>query len=184
MSAARGDVLPETSVHVPEEPASGVRAVEPRRVRARSIRVNLLRKSELEQLRSEYPPEEHADVPRPRTRGDCERGPRPCPWVSCHHHLYLDVLRSGSIKVNFPDHEPDELEHSCALDVADDGPHRLERVGEIMNLSRERARQVQESALAKLASVRELVDEHGTRRAVVRLRMVGRGTDRGELEVE
>lgn len=32
---------------------------------------------------------------RPRTRGDCKDGPRPCPWVSCRHHLLLEIAKHG-----------------------------------------------------------------------------------------
>ena len=87
----------------------------------------------------------------PLTRGECEGGSRPCPCVSCKHHLFLDVSpRTGSIKLNYPDLEPWELSPSCALDVADHGELTLEEVGELMNWSRERARQVEKEALGKL----------------------------------
>ena len=67
-----------------------------------------------------YPPVD--DVDRPRTRAECADAPRPCPWVACKHHLYLDINpRTGSIKINFPDLEPWELPHTCALDVAEQG---------------------------------------------------------------
>jgi len=91
------------------------------------------------------------DVERPLTRNDCKDMPRPCPFVSCKHHLYLDVNpETGSIKLNFPDLEPWELKESCALDVADRGGITLEEVGEIMNLTRERIRQVEVRGLLKL----------------------------------
>lgn len=81
---------------------------------------------------------------RPKTRGDCKNGVRPCPWISCSEHLYLDVNpATGTIKFNFPDRELDELRATCALDVADEGMHTLEQVGEFMNLTRERVRQVE-----------------------------------------
>lgn len=93
----------------------------------------------------------HAD--RPRIRGDCAAGARPCPWVSCKHHLYLDVNpETGSIKINFPDREPDQLEHSCSLDVAEQDGMILDAVGEIMNLTRERTRQIEHRARLKLYS--------------------------------
>ena len=92
------------------------------------------------------------DPDRPRTRGDCEGGERPCPYVSCAHHLYLDVNPdTGALKVNHPDLEVDQLPESCALDVADRGGTTLEAVGEFLNLTRERVRQVETHALAKLA---------------------------------
>lgn len=59
---------------------------------------------------------------RPLTRGDCLHGPRPCPWVSCKHHLYLDVDHEGRLRVNTSVTGPWDLGErtSCALDVIDD----------------------------------------------------------------
>lgn len=88
---------------------------------------------------------------RPRTRGECANGPRPCPWVSCRYHLYLDVTHDGTtIKHNFPDLEPWELRHTCALDVADNGGTNFEKVGVLMNLTRERIRQFEVTTLARI----------------------------------
>jgi hypothetical protein len=88
---------------------------------------------------------------RPKHRGHCVTGPRPCPWVSCKFHLYLDVNpETGSIKLNFPDLEVWEMPQTCALDVADRGGITLEEVGEILNLTRERIRQVEVLGLEKL----------------------------------
>src|SRR5690606_15326451 len=113
------------------------------------------------------------DYWKPRTRAECKGGPRPCPYISCKHHLFVDVSpRTGAIKLNFPDLEVWELSESCALDVADRGGTTLEDVGAIMNLTRERIRQVEVKALAKLEALsdmealREYVDEgpNGKRR--------------------
>ena len=94
------------------------------------------------------------DYQRPRTRGECApgcNGIRPCPFVSCKHHLYLDVNpETGSIKLNFPHLEVWEMNETCALDVADRNGITLEEVGEIMNLTRERIRQVEVRGLLKL----------------------------------
>ena len=93
---------------------------------------------------------------RPRTRADCGSGPRPCMFISCKHHLYLDVNpATGSIKLNFPDKEIWEMEETCALDVADRGGITLEEVGAIMNLTRERIRQVETRGLLKLRAMAE-----------------------------
>jgi hypothetical protein len=95
-----------------------------------------------------YPP---VDIARPTTREQCRDDMRPCPWVACKHHLYLDINpETGSIKINFPDLEPWEIKHTCALDVAERGGITLEEVGEIMNLTRERVRQVEVRGLLKL----------------------------------
>ncbi len=91
---------------------------------------------------------------RPRSRADCANAARPCMFVSCKHHLYLDVNpATGSIKLNFPDKEVWELDDTCALDVADRGGITLEEVGSIMNLTRERIRQVETRGLLKLRAI-------------------------------
>lgn len=88
---------------------------------------------------------------RPVHRGDCRGMQRPCPFVSCQHHLYLDVNpETGSIKLNFPELEVWELKETCSLDVADTGGITLEEVGAILNLTRERVRQVEVRGLLKL----------------------------------
>ncbi len=93
---------------------------------------------------------------RPRTRADCVSSPRPCVFVSCKYNLYLDVNpETGSIKLNFPDKEIWELEYTCALDVAEKGGITLEEVGEIMNLTRERIRQVETRGLEKVRTATE-----------------------------
>lgn len=86
----------------------------------------------------------------PLTRGECIDGPRPCPFVSCRHHLFLDVVH-GSIKLNFPDLEPHELELSCSLDLAELGELTLEQVGAALNVTRERIRQLEEKARTRAA---------------------------------
>jgi len=126
-----------------------------RDVRARTISVKRLSKAELERGRLLYP-EDTASM-RPRTRAECLDGPRPCPFVSCAHHLYLDVSpRTGAIKLNFPDLEVWEMTETCALDVADRGGTTLEEVGAIMNLTRERIRQVEVKGLAKLQALQDM----------------------------
>jgi hypothetical protein len=124
-------------------------------VRARSVSVARLSKSEIARGRLQLELLEELEplgpIDRPKTRGDCVDGVRPCPFVSCVHHLYLDVSpRTGAIKFNRPELEPDEMTESCALDVADRGGISLEAVGAIMNVTRERIRQIEGDALARL----------------------------------
>jgi len=124
-----------------------------RRLRARSktIAPRRLTKEEL-RFRELLPILDDPD--RPATRGACKEEMRPCPYVSCKHHLYLDVNpETGSIKLNFPDLEVWEMAETCSLDVADRGGIRLEEVGEILNLTRERIRQVEVRGLLKLKMV-------------------------------
>jgi hypothetical protein len=129
------------------------------RPRSRTIAMKRLTREELRRGALLYPPVEE---PRPATRAECSVELRPCPWVACKHHLYLDVnSETGSIKLNFPDLEPWELPHTCALDVAERGGITLEEVGEIMNLTRERIRQVEVRGLLKLRMASPSPDELG-----------------------
>ena len=104
---------------------------------------------------------------RPKTRGDCQGGIRPCPWVSCRFHLYLDVNATGSLTLPYSDKEPDELVETCSLDVADRDGQTLEQVADLMGITRERVRQIQERAAFHMAqnapSLREEWVEHETR---------------------
>lgn len=125
-----------------------VRSRRKREVRGRTISVKRMTKRELAAGRALYP--ERA-TRRPETRADCDLVPRPCPFVACRYHLYLDVSpATGAIKLNFPDLEPDELRETCVLDVADAGGESLEHVGELANLTRERIRQIEQKALVRL----------------------------------
>jgi hypothetical protein len=92
------------------------------------------------------------DLPeRPRTRGECGNE-RPCPWVGCRYHLYLEVRRRGGILFPWADLEPWELPETCALDLTEKYPDgmTLEHVGEIFNQTRERIRQVELMCLQKI----------------------------------
>src|SRR5687767_3754116 len=129
------------------------------RPRSKTIAMKRLTREELRVGAAMYPP---VDIPRPTTRAECREEARPCPWVACKHHLYLDINpETGSIKINFPDLEPWELQHTCALDVAERGGITLEEVGEIMNLTRERIRQVEVRGLLKLKMGSPSPDELG-----------------------
>jgi len=98
-----------------------------------------------------------AQYDRPQTRGDCVDGPRPCPWVGCRYHLYLDLTVDGTLKV--PKHiEPEDMAVSCALDVAEDGERSLEAIGGLMFLDRESVRSAEVVALVKLRRRRRTED--------------------------
>lgn len=144
-----------TAAPVLDEPAT--EPTRKQRVRARTISIKRLSKRELDRGRLENP---DVAVDRPRTRAEClqgENAERPCPYVSCKHHLYLDVSpRSGAIKLNFPHMEVWDLPETCALDVADRGGITLEEVGVIMNLTRERIRQLETKGLTKIKALSEM----------------------------
>ncbi len=82
---------------------------------------------------------------------------RPCPYVGCKYHLYLEVTEeTGALQVNKPELEPWQLEESCALDVAD--KHQgitLELAGELLGRTRERVRQIETAAIDKVKAQME-----------------------------
>jgi hypothetical protein len=69
----------------------------------------------------------------PRTRGDCISGPRPCPSTSCRYHLGESA--GGE---------------SCALDVADRGPHSRRRLAPILGETPEQIWMTELRALRKV----------------------------------
>lgn len=85
---------------------------------------------------------------RPKTRGECSQVERPCMHLSCRHHLYLEVTEAGSLKLNAT--EPADMADTCSLDVADRGGVTLDTVGQLMGLTRERIRQIEQRALRAL----------------------------------
>jgi hypothetical protein len=88
---------------------------------------------------------------RPVIRAQCQGGARPCPWVGCRHHLYLDVNpENGSIKLNFPGATLESLKETCSLDVSDRGGATLDEVGLLINITMERVRQIEVDCLPKL----------------------------------
>jgi hypothetical protein len=93
---------------------------------------------------------------RPRLRSQCKDGPRPCPWLACRYHLALDVSEAGGIKVN----QTTKLENmvdTCALDIVERGEElTLEQLARMLNVTRERVRQIETKALTRFRAVAKL----------------------------
>ena len=124
------------------------RKARPGGLKPRSIAKKRLTRAEMQAGKELLP---YMDYRRPKTRLECKDGIRPCPFVGCRFHLYLDVNPiTGTLKLNFPGMEVWEMPFTCALDVADMGGRTLEEVGQILNMTRERVRQLESSALRKL----------------------------------
>ena len=97
--------------------------------------------------------------------------PRPCPFASCRYSLRVDVVRAGRASSNrllvYKEglQESEELvafaaedgvsyhpvdvpaDQSCALDVADEGSHTMEEVGDALGVSKQRAEQIENKAI-------------------------------------
>lgn len=84
---------------------------------------------------------------RPQVRGECVDGVRPCPWASCRSHLFVEV---ATARTDTTINDLADLKETCALDVADRGGSTLEDVGDLLGVSRERVRQIEANAFAKL----------------------------------
>ena len=135
--------------------------------RAHTVSIKRMRMSQLRDDKADTI--EHTE--RPRTWGECiERAlgtaSRPCGYLRCRHNLLIDVDgRTGSYKVTWPHltdgHYGDEYRalpaHTCALRVAEQGGMTLDEIGQVMNLTRERVRQIETKALYALRSLAGLV---------------------------
>ena len=133
---------------VDEEEDDGTGGYRKGKRRSRTIASKRLTK---EEIRSGIELADLIGYDRPKNRSECFEGVRPCPFVACKHHLYLDVNpETGSIKLNFPAVDVWDMKETCALDIADRGGITLEEVGDILNLTRERIRQVEVQGLTKL----------------------------------
>ena len=145
------------------EHVEGLDGTVKRRVRAKTVSVKRLSKRDLAAGAAEYPASINAEYERPQTREDCLPGgcneARPCPFVSCKFNVYLDVNeRTGSIKFNFPELGPEDVVRSCALDIADEGPHTLEEVGDLTRRTRERIRQIEQRSFAVMRGEAEALE--------------------------
>lgn len=99
---------------------------------------------------------------RPTERGDIKLGtgcfsfPRPCPFVSCRHHLAIDSHRliDGRLRLRVLHEDPTTMTNTCALDVADgiaDIPDNPEAVG--MRAYGDEAAQVDTETIAEMVGV-------------------------------
>jgi len=124
--------------------------------------------------RGERLPQLSRDPNAPKTRAQCPPmradGSRPCPWVGCRYHCFLEVSRpSGGTKVKLrinPQMDEETLHlmpRPCTLDMAEFGAWTpspmskeiqdnmtFEEIGRVFGISRERVRQIEEEALRKL----------------------------------
>jgi hypothetical protein len=125
-----------------------------RETKGRRLLLQLTYEQDLEALGGAHPE-------RPKTRGECKGHVGPCGFASCYWHLKYDITDSGSLKDNFPGIEIDQMEHTCALDVADRGGATLQEVGRVLNITRERVRQLETRAFPRLIdSLRAHVDDN------------------------
>lgn len=86
----------------------------------------------------------------PRTRRECPNGP--CPHVGCRYHLWTErrLDRHGAVVDLRETAAFGNIEHTCVLNEIARGPLTLEAIGGMFEVSRERVRQIEADALARL----------------------------------
>lgn len=104
---------------------------------------------------------------RPKKRSECIDSARPCPWVTCRHHMLIWLvtietkeirpLPSLNLKGSKSSSDDDMLvealaimPNSCSLDLADSDERNREEVGAILGFTREHVRIIEERAFAKI----------------------------------
>jgi hypothetical protein len=106
-----------------------------------------------EQILYPVDPEDSELPTRPKTRADCARVPRPCPYVSCRHNLFLDVEKKN-ITLNFEEPEDMHPLGSCALDVAEQGGLTSQEIATLMSLDLSKEVKLEDKAIRKLRGYR------------------------------
>lgn len=115
------------------------------------------------------------EAARPKKRGDCKDGPRPCPWVGCTHNTLIEVQNKTIIKDamsvftigehGIPTINPELLgdRPTCVLDVVDAHPDglSLEHIASFFGYTRENIRRIEEEGKGKLFALGEqAIDEY------------------------
>lgn len=95
----------------------------------------------------------------PRTRGECANLPRPCPF-SARCRYGLDLVEHGAQAEAVERRRSFGVDESCALDVADRGPHDFVEIGRIMALTKQRVEQIENVAVRKLVRRGRKLREH------------------------
>lgn len=84
---------------------------------------------------------------KPTYRNSCLSFPRPCCFITCSFHM-LWAFHSHELKNLFTHSDDDIVNHlfslkaTCVLDIADKGGVTLEEIAIVLDVSRERIRQI------------------------------------------
>jgi len=94
------------------------------------------------------------EIPRP-SYPECADDPAPCYYARCRHSLLVDVNRFGTIKINFPGWDVDEMPATCSVKEARKGPRTVDQVASMFNLTDEAVRAIERDGWRK---VERLID--------------------------
>ena len=90
----------DDSMGTPPEPESSKPNKRKKGPNPRTLSLRDLKRAAAKAKREGSPQGEVIPYKRPQVREDCRNKARPCLYVSCTHHLYLDVTSKGSIVFN------------------------------------------------------------------------------------
>jgi len=80
-----------------------------------------------------------------QTQGACRALQSPCEQTQCRYHLGVRNLDAALLA-------DDATIPTCALEVAGEGTHTLDQVSQLLGVTKERVRQIEEAALRKIQS--------------------------------
>ena len=86
---------------------------------------------------------------------------RPCTYARCRYNLIGELVRtSGGFRWVRRFADVDTMEHTCALDVADEGPSRPSRVARLMGVTQTMVDVLEKRALSKIRTRYPWLREH------------------------
>lgn len=83
------------------------------------------------------------------TKGACRNGPGPCTVATCRYSLLADTTSPGEWKGR----APKKVAENCALDAAENGAMTLDEIALEIGRTRERVRQIEARAMAKIRRI-------------------------------
>lgn len=100
----------------------------------------------------------HLRLPKGMTRGDCAgaaesraRGEQSCPFLTCSYHLVPELVKlrpKGAVNA-MAKRLSGKIKHTCALDIADEGPQDHQAIGDALGIDRQHVPQREAEAMFK-----------------------------------
>jgi addiction module HigA family antidote len=88
------------------------------------------------------------DVDRARTFGECPPGP--CGFLSCRHHLGIEVSRAGTVKILSNLDDIESWPQTCSLRAAAEGPLGVPEIAAMLNISAAAVQHIEADGIARM----------------------------------
>ena len=102
---------------------------------------------------------------RPQYRSQCLNGIRPCPWVSCKHHMIWAIGRIERLSNDQIIEKIKTIPETCTLDVADQGGMTVRNLAVVMGVGRSRIIQMTTGDKTTIGAIERL--RHVSRRHIL-----------------